>query len=107
MSHWIDYNDRRGREEREDVNNQADTITKNGGKGIVGFSSGGGAETIITGNHLTDINITINLNVSEKVDPESIKILTDLLTKIQEIKEPQPPVTIIRDKFGRVEGVSK
>jgi len=99
MTNWIDYNNRRERGERDDVYNKASSLLKSG-KGIVGYSSGGGAETVIAGNHLTDINITINLNVGEKVDPDTLKILTDLVNKLQEIKTPPPPVTIIREDVG-------
>ena len=93
---WIEDYNRREREERDDVYNKANSLTKSG-KGVVGYSSGGSAETTITGNHLTDINITINLNIGEKVDPETLKTLTDIINKLQEIKAPPPPVTIIRE----------
>ncbi|MDF2736221.1 MAG: hypothetical protein K0S93_77 [Nitrososphaeraceae archaeon] len=101
MRDWIEYNKRYDREERDDVYNKADSLTKTG-KGIVGYASGGGAETTITGNNLTDIHITINLNLGENINPKSLKAVTDIINKLQEIKAPQvqPPVTIIREDIG-------
>ena len=60
-------------------------LTKNG-KYVVGGSQGGGATQKIEGNYLIDINITLNLNIGEKINPRTLKELEPLLDKIIKLK---------------------
>lgn len=72
---------------KDDLLDTADKLSKNG-KHIVGGSLGGGATTNIQDNNLTDINITINLNIGDKVNPETLDQLSGILKQIQNIQNP-------------------
>ena len=82
----------RGDDFQDSIQDTADRLSKNG-KNIVSGSSGGGATTNVHGNHLTDVNITINLNLGENVNMEALEKVTDLLKQIQGIKSPESITT--------------
>jgi hypothetical protein len=64
-----------------------DTKLSKNGKYVVGGSQGGGATQEITGNYLIDINITLNLNLNEKINPDALDQLEKVLDKIMKAKD--------------------
>jgi hypothetical protein len=61
-------------------------LSKNG-KYVVAGSQGGGSTQEIEGNYLVDINITLNLNIGDKINPDTLKEVNKLLDKILKVKK--------------------
>jgi hypothetical protein len=92
MSDYYHYRDRSAEELDGLLARRAGDVSKNG-KAIVAGSIGGGATSTVSGNYLTDVNITININFGagsdgqmSKVDPEAIKAVHEILDHVGALK---------------------
>lgn len=56
------------------------------GKYIEASTGGGSCTNQVKGNYLIDINITLNLNIGDKVNPDTLGQVNTILDKILKVK---------------------